>query len=127
MLCIKWGSHFSEFFGVSNGIKQGGVLSLYLFALCLNDLSTNLNAIKSGCVRGNALVNNLFADDICLLSPSFSGLQDLVNICSSYAVPHNIVPSTGATLNSSLKQSLVSVEYFSRPRAVSFSRSVFKL
>ena len=78
MLCIKWGSHFSEFFGVSNGVRQGGVLSPYLFALYLNDLSTNLNAIKSGCVVGNALVNHLFfADDICLLSPSFSGLQDL--------------------------------------------------
>ena len=33
MLCIKWGSHFSEFFGDSNGVRQGGVLSPYLFAL----------------------------------------------------------------------------------------------
>ena len=83
--------------------------------VCLNDLSTNLNAIKSGCVVGNALVNHLFfADDICLLSPSFSGLQDLVDICSSYAVPHNIVlnckksvgvlfPSKGFVLSQSPK------------------------
>ena len=115
MLCIKWGSHFSEVFGVSNGVRQGGVLSPYLFALYLNDLSTNLNAIKSGCVVGNALVNHLFfADDICLLFPSFSGLQDLVDICSSYAVPHNIVfkckksvcvlfPSKGFVLSQSPK------------------------
>ena len=48
MQCIKWGSHFSEVFGVSNGVRQGGVLSPYVFALSLNDLSTNLNAIKSG-------------------------------------------------------------------------------
>ena len=115
MLCIKWGSHFSEFFGVSNGVRQGSVLSPYLFALYLNDLSTNLNAIKSGCVIGNALVNHLFfADDLCLLSPSCSGLQDLVDICSSYAVPHNIVfnckksvgvlfPSKGFVLSQSPK------------------------
>ena len=30
-------------------------------------------------------------NDISLLSPSLSGLQDLVDICSSYALPHNIV------------------------------------
>ena len=66
-------------------------------------------------VVGNALVNHLFfADDICLLSPSFSGLQDLVDICSSYAMPHNIVfnrkksvdvlfPSKGFVLSQSPK------------------------
>ena len=57
---------------------------------------------------------DFFADDICLLSPSFSGLQDLVDICSSYSVPHNIVfnckksvgvlfPSKGFVLSQSPK------------------------
>ena len=91
MLYIKQGSHFSDFFGVPNGIRQEGVLSPYLFALYFNELSTNLNAIKSGCIIVNALVNNLFFADICLLPPLLSGLQDLVDVWSSYAVPPNIV------------------------------------
>ena len=91
MLCIKQGSHFSDFFGVPNGVRQGGALSLYLFALYFNELSTNLNAIKSGCIIVNALVKNFFFADICLLPPRLSGLQDLVDVWSSYAVPHNIV------------------------------------
>ena len=42
---IKWGKHFSEPFHVSNGVRQGGVLSPYLFAFYLDDLSNELNNI----------------------------------------------------------------------------------
>ena len=47
---IKWGKHFSfsEPFHVSNGVRQGGVLSPYLFAVYLDDLSNELNNIKAG-------------------------------------------------------------------------------
>jgi len=40
--------HFSEPFHVSNGVRQGGVLSPYLFAVYLDDLSNELNNIKAG-------------------------------------------------------------------------------
>ena len=36
---IKWSKHFSEPFHVSNGIRQGGVLSPYLFAVYLVDMN----------------------------------------------------------------------------------------
>jgi len=49
---IKWGKHFSEPFHVSNGVEQGGLLRPYLFAVCLYDLSNNLNNIKAGCYIG---------------------------------------------------------------------------
>ena len=39
LMQIKWGKHFSEPFHVSNGVRQGGVLSPYLFAFYLDDLS----------------------------------------------------------------------------------------
>jgi len=38
---IKWGKHFSEPFHVSNGVRQGGVLSPYLFAVYLDDCPMN--------------------------------------------------------------------------------------
>ena len=47
---IKWGKHFSEPFHVSNGVRQGGVLSPYLFAICLDDLSNELNTSKQGAI-----------------------------------------------------------------------------
>jgi len=52
---IKWSKHFSEPLHVSNGVRQGGVLSPYLFAVYLDDLSNELNNIKAGCYIGEVL------------------------------------------------------------------------
>jgi len=49
MMQIKWAKHFYEPFHVSNGVRQGGVLSPYLFAVYLDYLSHELNTIKAGC------------------------------------------------------------------------------
>jgi len=65
------GQAFSEPFHVSNGGRQGGVLSPYLFAVYLvDDLSNELNNIKAGCYIDELLLNHLmFADDICVFCP----------------------------------------------------------
>jgi len=47
---IKWGKHFSEPFHVTNGVRQRGVLSPYLFAVYLDDLSMEPNNIKLGAI-----------------------------------------------------------------------------
>ena len=89
---VKWGNDFSDSFRVSNGVRQGGVLNPYLFALYLDELSSKLMKIEAGCCIGDAVLNHIFfADDICLLCPSLNGLQELVNVCSSYAISHSIV------------------------------------
>ena len=44
-----------------------------------------------GCTVGNMVVNHLlFADDMCVFSPSISGLQCLLDICGDYAAEHEI-------------------------------------
>ena len=55
----------SSGFGVSNGVRQGGILSPYLFCVYMDDLSNKLNDIKVGCTIGATLINHLmYADDL---------------------------------------------------------------
>jgi len=69
-------------FTVTNGVRQGRVLSPHLFAVYLDELSIQLGSARVGCTMGNMVVNHLmFADDVCVFSPSISGLQCLLNIC----------------------------------------------
>ena len=89
---IKRGKHFSELFHVSNGVRQGGVLSPYLFALYLDIFPNELNNIKAGCYIGEVLLNPLmFADDICVFCPNVRWLQRLLDVCQAYAESHGII------------------------------------
>jgi len=49
---IIYTCEFSELFHVTTGVRQGGVLSPYLFSVCLDDLSLELNNIKAGSYVG---------------------------------------------------------------------------
>ena len=75
-LHIKWVKHLSELFHVTDGVRQEGVLSPYLFAIYLDDLSIELNTIKAGCYIGEVLLNALtFADDICVFVQVYVGCK----------------------------------------------------
>lgn len=57
----------------------------------MDDLSKNLNISNVGCVIGDKIINHLaYADDLCLISISTTGMQKLLNICSEYGVTHDI-------------------------------------
>ena len=84
----------SDSFTVSNGVRQGSVLILspYLFAVYMDDLSSELNKVNAGCIVGNLKLNHIvYADDLCCFCPSLSGLNELPAVGSKYAVVHNIV------------------------------------
>ena len=51
--------NLSESFHVTNGVRQGEVLSPYLFSVYLDDLSLEPHNIKAGCYIGEVLLNNL--------------------------------------------------------------------
>ena len=89
---VKWDNAVSIPFHVGNGVRQGGILSPFLFNVYMDDLSRQLNACKTGCVVGDNVINHLmYADDLVILSPYTAGLQQLLRICSQYGPEHDII------------------------------------
>ena len=77
-------------FYVSNGVRQGGILSPYLFIVYIDELSNMLNSAGIGCLIHNCCTNHVFyADDICVIAPSPSGLQGLLNICAKFGLEND--------------------------------------
>ena len=82
---------FTRFF-VANGVKQGGIISPILFNIYMDDLSMHLNSSGLGGYLGTAFINHLcYADDLCLISLSSSGMQQLLHICNTYAAEHQLL------------------------------------
>ena len=92
---VQWNGNMSSEFTISNGVRQGAVLSPCLFNLYIDDLYSKLINSGVGCK-----INNMFfgcfsyADDIALLAPSREALQIMINICEKFFREHGIKIST---------------------------------
>ena len=112
-MCVRWGNMMSKGFKVTNGVRQGGILSPYLFNIYMDDLSHILSKKYAGCKIASRIINHLFyADDLVLMCPSYRGLQDLLNTCASYAENHDIKFNTSKSVvlirrNNLLKNAIV--------------------
>jgi len=80
--CIKWGSVLSRSYQLTCGIRQGGVLSPHLFALYIDSVVDRVKASGIGCYYKMICFSIfLYVDDILLLAPSITALQQLVTAC----------------------------------------------
>ena len=67
---VLWNKTLSENFSVSNGVRQGGVLSPILFIVYIDELLTRLESQAVGCYWSHYFVGALgYADDIVLWLP----------------------------------------------------------
>ena len=80
--CIKWDSVVSRVFSVDCGVRQGGVLSPYLFALYTDSIVDRIRNSRIGCyLIGLYMSVLLYANDILLIAPSVSSVNKLLHIC----------------------------------------------
>ena len=90
-LRVKYNGETSNWFNVSNGVKQGGVLSPTLFSVYIDNM---LNIIKDnnlGCHIGDTCCGIIgYADDILLLSPTVQTLERMIRVCETYACDFDI-------------------------------------
>ena len=72
-------------FSTIEGMKQGGILSHYLFNFYINDLIESKCLLNVGaCLGGNYDSTVAYCDDIILISPMEGHMNMLLNNCSKW-------------------------------------------
>ena len=77
---VKYQNTLSKEWKISNGVRQGGVLSGLLFNIYINSLIDKVSKINIGCKLGVIQSNIVaYADDIVLLAPTRDGVKSLLS------------------------------------------------
>ena len=89
---VKWNDILTDKFNVTNGVRQGGILSPLFYGIYVDDLLEKLKINSIDCHFENHFVGVFgYADDIILLCPSITGLMKMIRTCEDYAKEHDIL------------------------------------
>ena len=92
---VRWNGDLSSCFPMTNGCRQGAVLSAIAYCFYCEDLFSLLKKRRAGCWVLNSYHGIFgYSDDNWLLAPSLASLQDMLNTCEEYAMDHNLKFST---------------------------------
>ena len=104
-------NHLGDWFAVTAGVRQGGVLSPDFYSIYVDGLITKLKLLNRGCYYLDVFAAALFyADDMVIMAPSIKGLKYLLEICGQYCSEWDIC------LNAKKSKNL----YFGKKADVSF-------
>ena len=96
---VRWKQMDSDTFEVQTGVRQGGVLSPYLFRFYVRDMIRLVTQMRVGCCIDNTMINLLcFADDMVLVAPSWNALQFLIDMLFNAASSLNMQFNTKKTV-----------------------------
>ena len=90
-VCIRWGNAKSDHVFVSNGVKQGGIISPILFTLYMDIRFLKVKERRIGSFISDMFFGAIgYADDTALLAPSLSALKQMLKICDAFAVEYSV-------------------------------------
>ena len=91
MSCIIMNSKLTSPFDVRTGLKQGGILSSFLFNFYINNLIEECIALNIGALIDSSNTSIIgYADDLTLISPNDEQLQILLDKCTEYGLKWRI-------------------------------------
>ena len=76
---------YSKPFNILHGVRQGGIMSSWSYLLFINDLLNQLETINSLTVGNINCGNPTLADDLALLCPNLTSLENQLQIACNYA------------------------------------------
>ena len=83
--CVKVGSHLTDWFPITAGVRQGDSLSPVLFSIFVDDLAEELRNLNCGIMVGGLQIPALlYADDVVMLAPSFENAQKQLDALHSW-------------------------------------------
>ena len=105
---VRWQNSFSDSFPISNGVRQGGVLSPILF-------TDDLHKLGVCCFCDSLFARALgYADDVVLLAPSPAALRMMLRCCEKFACNRGLRfnPSKTQLIRFSRSPSSTCTDYF---------------
>ena len=92
---VRWNGKLSDEFPMTNGCRQGAVLSAIAYCFYCENLFALLKQRRAGCwVMSNYHGIFGYSDDNWILAPSIGALEDMLKTCEEYAAAHNLRFST---------------------------------
>ena len=115
---VRWGNVCSKIFNISNGTRQGSILSPAIFSIYIDDLIKDLRKLGLGCRVGGIWMAAVgYADDLLLMAPNRLAMEKMLEICEKYADMHNLKFSTDENPNKSKSKCIYM--FNSRSRTIS--------
>ena len=96
---MRWCNVFSFRFHITAGVRQGAILSPFLFNVYIDSLIESLAESGHGLhLQGVFLGCIVYADDILLISKTVCGMQKMLDVFSKMAVELDIKFNTAKSM-----------------------------
>ena len=96
--CIKLNGHYTDYFDVCTGTRQGDNLSPTIFGLYVNDLLKNVQNLDLGVLHGESKISVLaYADDIALIAETERDLQTMMDTLRDYCSKWRLLVNSNKT------------------------------
>ena len=96
---VNYGGFYSKKWQLRQGVRQGGILSAYIFSFYMNDVLETIFNCPYGCRLGvNKISIQAYADDIVLIAPTPRGLQFLIDKINECLTDHKMTINLSKTV-----------------------------